>query len=37
LLAFLQAFDAVAARMSIIPFKAIWEGRQVLPPDYYKE
>lgn len=32
-----DAFDAVAARTSTMPFQAIWEGRQVLPPDYYKE
>jgi len=31
------AFDAVAARTSAVPFQAIWEGRQVLPPDYWKE
>ena len=31
------AFDAVAARTSAFPFQAIWEGRQVLPPDYWKE
>ena len=33
----LQAFDAVKARTSIVPFQAIWEGRQKLPADYYKE
>ena len=33
----LQAFEAVKARTSIVPFKAIWEGRQKLPADYYKE
>ncbi|KAG7365768.1 NnrU nitric oxide reduction family protein [Nitzschia inconspicua] len=27
----------VKERTSIVPFQAIWEGRQVLPPDYYKE
>ena len=25
------------ARTSIVPFAAIAEGRQTLPPDYYKE
>ena len=30
------AFDAVQARTSLVPFQAVWEGRQVLPPDYYK-
>ena len=33
----MQDFEAVKARTSIIPFQAIWEGRQVLPKDYYKE
>ncbi len=32
-----QAFDAVKARTSIVPFQAILEGRQKLPSDYYKE
>jgi zeta-carotene isomerase len=32
-----QAFEAVKERTSIVPFQAIWEGRQVLPADYYKE
>ncbi len=32
-----QAFDAVKERTSIVPFQAIWEGRQKLPKDYYKE
>jgi uncharacterized membrane protein len=32
-----QDFEAVKARTSIVPFQAIWEGRQKLPPDYYKE
>lgn len=27
----------VKKRTSVVPFLAIWEGRQVLPPDYYKE
>lgn len=30
-------FRAVEERTSVIPFKAIFEGRQVLPKDYYKE
>lgn len=30
-------FLAVKARTSILPFVAILEGRQKLPPDYYKE
>lgn len=30
-------FLKVKERTSIVPFQAIWEGRQVLPPDYYKE
>lgn len=30
-------FDAMKARTSVVPFQAIWEGRQVLPSDYYKE
>eukprot|EP00803_Ostreobium_quekettii_P010293 evm.model.scf_1207.7 EVM.evm.TU.scf_1207.7 scf_1207:38573-45062(-) len=32
-----EAFEAVKSRTSIIPFQAIVEGRQKLPPDYYKE
>eukprot|EP00980_Cylindrotheca_fusiformis_P009766 scaffold2153_cov131-Cylindrotheca_fusiformis.AAC.9 len=32
-----EAFEKVHERTSIIPFQAIWEGRQVLPKDYYKE
>jgi zeta-carotene isomerase len=35
--ALLQAFEQVKARTSTFPFQAIWEGRQQLPPDYYKE
>ena len=31
-----QAFEAVKARTSTVPFQAIWEGRQQLPQDYYK-
>ncbi len=30
-------FLQVKERTSIIPFQAIWEGRQILPKDYYKE
>ncbi len=33
----MQAFDAVKERTSIVPFQAIWEGRQKLPKEYYKE
>lgn len=32
-----EAFDAVKSRTSIVPFQAIWEGRQKLPADYFKE
>ncbi|CAK0786636.1 hypothetical protein CVIRNUC_009850 [Coccomyxa viridis] len=32
-----EAFDAVKERTSIVPFQAIWEGRQKLPKAYYKE
>eukprot|EP00899_Mesostigma_viride_P008368 jgi/Mesvir1/17532/Mv08785-RA.1 len=32
-----DAFREVKARTSILPFQAIIEGRQVLPPDYLKE
>ena len=32
-----QAFDAVRERTSIVPFQAIWEGRQKLPADYLQE
>ena len=32
-----QAFDAVKSRTSIVPFQAIWEGRQRLPADYARE
>ncbi|MEW5302486.1 MAG: hypothetical protein WDW38_002357 [Sanguina aurantia] len=31
------AYEAVKARTSVFPFQAIWEGRQQLPADYYKE
>lgn len=32
-----QAFEKVKERTSTMPFQAIWEGRQKLPDDYYKE
>ena len=32
-----QAFEVVKERTSTMPFQAIWEGRQQLPADYYKE
>lgn len=32
-----ERFEQVRERTSIVPFKAIIEGRQKLPPDYYKE
>jgi len=32
-----ESFEQVRERTSIVPFKAILEGRQTLPPDYYKE
>eukprot|EP00898_Chlorokybus_atmophyticus_P004392 jgi/Chlat1/4954/Chrsp32S04923 len=32
-----DAFQAVKARTSIVPFAAILDGRQQLPKDYYKE
>ncbi|CAI7754877.1 unnamed protein product, partial [Closterium sp. NIES-53] len=32
-----EAFDEVRKRTSIVPFAAILDGRQQLPPDYYKE
>lgn len=35
--AHVQAFEVVKSRTSTMPFQAIWEGRQVLPQDYYKE
>jgi zeta-carotene isomerase len=31
------AFEAVAARTSWLPFAAILDGRQILPPDYWRE
>jgi len=32
-----EQFEQVRERTSIVPFKAVIEGRQKLPPDYYKE
>lgn len=32
-----DAFLAVKERTSTVPFLAVLEGRQTLPPDYYKE
>lgn len=32
-----QAFEQVKSRTSVVPFAAILDGRQKLPPDYYKE
>lgn len=32
-----EDFEEVKQRTSIVPFQAIWEGRQQLPADYYKE
>lgn len=32
-----EAFLTVKERTSIVPFAAVVEGRQTLPPDYYKE
>jgi zeta-carotene isomerase len=32
-----EAFQAVKARTSAWPFAAILDGRQVLPPDYWRE
>jgi len=32
-----ENFLKIKERTSILPFQAIFEGRQVLPPDYYKE
>jgi zeta-carotene isomerase len=30
-------FLAIKGRTSVVPFGAIWEGRQILPDDYWKE
>jgi zeta-carotene isomerase len=32
-----EAFDYVKQKTSVVPFAAILDGRQELPPDYYKE
>lgn len=32
-----EAFDYVQSKTSVVPFAAIVDGRQELPPDYYKE
>ena len=32
-----DAFDRVKEVTSVMPFQAVWEGRQELPPDYWKE
>ena len=32
-----EAFEAVKARTSVVPFAAILDGRQTLPPDYWRE
>ena len=32
-----EAFNFIANQTSVLPFMAILEGRQQLPPDYYKE
>lgn len=32
-----EEFLKIKERTSIVPFKAILEGRQILPRDYYKE
>jgi len=32
-----DAFEEVKARTSIVPFAAILDGRQALPPDYWRE
>ena len=32
-----QAFEEIKKRTSVVPFAAILDGRQQLPPDYYKE
>ncbi|KAG7645867.1 15-cis-zeta-carotene isomerase [Arabidopsis thaliana] len=32
-----EDFESIKKRTSVIPFAAIFEGRQVLPEDYYKE
>jgi zeta-carotene isomerase len=32
-----EAFEYVKSKTSVVPFAAILDGRQELPPDYYKE
>uniref|UniRef100_A0A1D2ADV2 NnrU domain-containing protein n=1 Tax=Auxenochlorella protothecoides TaxID=3075 RepID=A0A1D2ADV2_AUXPR len=32
-----EAFRALRDRTSVVPFQAVWEGRQRLPPDYWRE
>jgi len=32
-----EAYDALKSRTSVVPFAAIFDGRQKLPKDYYKE
>lgn len=32
-----ETFDYVRSKTSVVPFAAILDGRQELPPDYYKE
>ena len=32
-----EAFDYIKSKTSIVPFQAIWEGRQELPAEYWKE
>ena len=32
-----EDFVAIRDRTSIMPFRAIWEGRQILPSDYWRE
>lgn len=32
-----EAFEAVERRTSVVPFQAVWEGRQELPDDYWRE
>ena len=32
-----EDFVKIRDRTSIMPFKAVWEGRQILPSDYWKE
>ena len=32
-----EAFEILKEKTSVVPFQAIIEGRQELPPDYYKE